>query len=1103
MRRSLLAAALGVALPAAAWAAAAKPAARADKDEAKSPWSGATFAGLELRGIGPAFTSGRVQDVAVDPRNRRTWYAAVASGGVWKSVDGGTTWAPVFDDTGDYSVGCITIDPHDSLTVWVGSGENNSQRSVSYGDGVYRSLDGGASWENMGLKASEHIAKIAVDPRDPKTVYVAAQGPLWSAGGDRGLYKTTDGGKSWKRVLHVSDDTGITDLVMDRRNPDVLYAASYQRRRHVWTLVDGGPESAIYKSADGGASWRKLTAGLPKEEMGRIGLAISPQNPDVLYAVIEAAGGGAGAAGFYRSADGGSHWEKRSGEVSSSPQYYGKMFADPATFDRVYVMDVWIQVSDDGGKTFRKLGESDKHSDNHVLWIDPEEPSHYVDGCDGGLYESWDRAAHWRYIANLPTTQFYRVVVDNALPFYNLLGGTQDNFSLSGPSRTATVSGITNADWYVTVGGDGFQTQVDPEDPSTIYAESQYGVLVRFDKRSGERVLIQPQPGRGEPPLRYNWDSPLIVSPHSHARLYFGANRLYRTDDRGDHWRAVSPDLTRQIDRNRLPVMGRIWSIDAVAKNASTSFYGNIVSIAESPLKEGLLYVGTDDGLLQVSEDGGAHWRKVERFPNVPERTYVARVEASRLDPDVVFAAFDNHKMGDFSPYLLRSGDRGRTWTSIAGDLPRRGTVYAVTQDTERRDLLFAGTEFGAFFTVDGGKRWIPLKGGMPPIAVRDIAIQKREGDLALATFGRGFYVLDDLTPLRRVDGAMLSRDATLLPVRPALAYHPARPLGGRGASFQGAGFFAAPNPPFGAVFTYYLKDSLRSRRKLRQEREKKLVGAGEAVPYPTWEELRAEEREQEPAIVLTVTDEEGQVVRRLTGPAAAGFHRVAWDLRYPSAAPAVLQAAEPSAFSDPDGGPLAAPGTYRVALAERIGGKLVPLGEPQTFKTVPLRRSEAPGEDLGKTLDFERQTARLQRAVMGAVNAAAEAATRLDYIDRALLDTPKAGAEVAVEARALRERLADLQLALSGDTTISSHNEPALTSIADRVQAVIQGHWNASGAPTQVQLEQYASARDDFAPVLEKLRALIDVDLKRLEDRLEAAGAPWTPGRVPVWHPE
>ncbi|HEY8021256.1 MAG TPA: glycosyl hydrolase [Thermoanaerobaculia bacterium] len=1097
MRRTALGA--GLALVLAAGAAADKPG-KAPKADAKSPWNGDTFAGLELRGIGPAFTSGRVQDLAIDRRDRSVWYAAVASGGVWKTIDGGTSWKPIFDSTGQYSVGCVTIDPRDPLTVWVGSGENNSQRSVSYGDGVYKSTDGGATWENVGLKASEHVARIVVDPRDSKTVYVAAQGPLWASGGDRGLYKTTDGGKSWKRVLNVSENTGVSDLVMDGANPDVLYAAAYQRRRHVWTLIDGGPESAIYKSVDAGASWKKVSAGLPKGDMGRIGLAISAQKPEVVYAVIEAA---EGEGGFYRSADGGSHWEKKSGTASSSPQYYGKVFADPASFDRVYVMDVWMQVSDDGGKTFAKLGENDKHSDNHVLWIDPDDPSHYVNGCDGGIYESRDRGAHWRYVQNLPTTQFYRVVVDNALPFYNALGGTQDNFSLSGPARTANATGITNADWYVTVGGDGFQTQVDPEDPATIYAEAQYGALVRFDKRTGERIFIQPLPAKGEPPLRYNWDSPLIVSPHLHTRIYFGANRLYRSDDRGDHWRAVSPDLTRQLDRNRLQVMGKIWSVDAVAKNASTSFYGNLVSLAESPLKEGFIYAGTDDGLVQVTEDGGAHWRKIEGFPGVPDRTYVSRLEASRLDPDVVFAAFDNHKMGDFSPYLLKSADRGRTWTSIAGDLPRRGTVYAVTQDTEKRDLLFAGTEFGAWFTADGGRRWIPLKGGMPPIAVRDIAIQRREGDLALATFGRGFYVLDDYTPLRRADDAMLGRAATLFPVKRALMYNPARPLGGRGAGFQGASFFAAPNPPFGAVFTYYLKDALKTRRKLRQEREKKLIGENETVTYPTWDELRAESREVEPAIVLTVTDEEGQVVRRLTGPATAGFHRVAWDLHYPSSEPVSLQPAEPSPFSDPDRGPMAAPGTYKVALAERVEGKLVPLGEPQTFAAMPLGEVGLPAAEAGKRLDFERATARLQRAVMGAVSAVAEAKTRLDSIDRALLDTPKAGADLGLEAHALRQRLADVEVALSGDTTLSSHNEPTLPAIADLVQGVVQGHWNSSGAPTQVQLDAYATARDEFAPVLATLHELVDVDLKGLEDRLEAAGAPWTPGRVPVWHPE
>ncbi|HXO20465.1 MAG TPA: glycosyl hydrolase [Thermoanaerobaculia bacterium] len=1073
---------------------------KSDKTESKKPgWNADTFSGLELRGIGPALTSGRVVDLAVDPRQKNVWYVAAASGGVWKTVNSGTTWSPVFDGQSSYSIGCLAVDPRNPLIVWVGTGENNSQRSVSYGDGVYRSLDGGKSWENVGLKTSEHIGRIVIDPRDSKTVYLAAQGPLWSAGGERGLYKTSDGGRSWKQVLAISENTGVTDVVLDPRNPDVLYAAAYQRRRHVWTLIDGGPESALYKSTDAGASWKKLTAGLPKEEMGRIGLAISTVNPDVVFAIVEAANG---AGGFFRSQDGGGNWERRNERVTSSPQYYQRIFADPVNVDRVYSMDVWMTVSDDGGKNFHRLGEPDKHSDNHVLWVDPDNTSHFLNGCDGGVYESWDRGATWGFKANLPITQFYNVAIDYAQPFYNVFGGTQDNFSLGGPSRTTSVNGGTNADWFVTQGGDGFQTQVDPEDSNIVYAEAQYGNLVRFDRKNGEQIAIQPLPGKGEPPLRYNWDSPLLISPHSHTRLYFAANRLFRSDDRGNHWRPMSPDLTRQLDRNKIKVMGQIWSIDAVAKNASTSFYGNIVALSESPKKEGLIYVGTDDGLIQVTEDGGASWRKIERFPGIPEMTYVSRVEASPQDADTVYAAFDNHKMGDFKPYLLKSADRGRTWTSIAGDLPERGTVYAVIEDPARPGLLFAGTEFGLFFAADGGRKWVQLKGGMPPIPVFDMVIQKRENDLVLASFGRGFFILDDVTPLRQVTTQTLEQEAKLFPVKPALLYNPSQPLGGRGEGFQGASFYVAPNPPFGAVFTYFLRDELKSLKKLRQEAEKKLAKEGEAVTYPSWDALRAEEQEPAPQILLTVTDEDGHVVRRLTGPVTSGFHRVAWDLRYPPSNPVELKATEVGPFDSPETGPMVAPGTYKVSLAKRVGGKVTPLGEPQTVVAAPLGIGSLPAEDRAALVAFERDTARLQRVVMGAVRAAAEAKTRLDHIDKALLDTPAADPRLAEEARSLRVRLTDLQAALVGDSVIASHNEPTPPSIVERVQGVVEGHWSSSAAATQVQLDAYASARDEFAPALAKLHTLIDVDLKKLEDQMEAAGAPWTPGRVPTLPP-
>ena len=1057
------------------------------------------FTGLTFRGIGPAVTSGRVGDIAIDPANPTTWYVAAASGGVWKTVNAGTTWTPIFDKQASYSIGCVVVDPKDPLVIWVGTGENNSQRSVSYGDGVYKSTDGGATWKNVGLEKSEHIGKIVIDPRDSNVVYAAAQGPLWSSGGDRGLYKTTDGGKSWKKILDISPETGVSDLVYDPRNPDVLYAVAYQRRRHVWTLINGGPESAIHKSLDGGATWQKVVNGLPEVHLGRIGLGISPADPDKLYAIVEAADG---KSGFFRTTNGGAKWEKRSDYKSSSPQYYQEIIVDPKDADRVYSMDTWMQISEDGGATFKKVGERWKHVDNHALYIEPENTNHLIAGCDGGVYESFDRGATWNFIANLPLAQFYKLTVDNALPFYNVYGGTQDNNTVGGPSRTPTENGIRNADWFVTVTGDGFQPRVDPEDPNIVYSESQYGGLARFDRRTGEVVDIRPEAGKGEPPLRYNWDSPLIISPHSRTRLYFAAQRIFRSDDRGDSWRAVSGDLTRQTDRNKLKVMGRVWSADAVAKNASTSFYGNIVSLSESPLQEGLLYAGTDDGLIQATEDAGANWRKIDRFAGIPDVAYVSDLETSQHDANVVYAAFENHKMGDFKPYLLRSRDRGRTWTSIAGDLPQNGSVWTIAEDHVDPNLLFAGTEYGVFFSTDGGTKWIQLKGGLPPIAVRDIAIQKRENDLVLATFGRGFYILDDYTPLRRTRPETLQSDAVLYPPgRPVWIYNPALPLGLKGKSMQGDDYYVADNPPFGAVFTYYLKDSLKTRRKQRFEAEAKLEKEGKDVGYPSWEDLRRELRESEPAIVLTVRDEDGNVVRRITGPAESGFQRVAWDLRYPAMTPTSLEAPkDDNPWDPPARGMMVSGGTYTVSLAKFADGNFVELGEPQKFSTRSLHQATASEADQRASIAFERKVASLQRAVLGAVSSAAEAQKRIDLLQKAVLDTPNADPAIAGSLLALENRLKDLQERLNGDAVVSKYNEPTPSSIVDLVSRVVEGQWTTSAAPTKTQQDSYATAAEAFAPVLADLRKLVETDLKAVERQMESAGAPWTPGRVPDW---
>ncbi|MBI3653591.1 MAG: glycosyl hydrolase [Acidobacteria bacterium] len=1050
-----------------------------------------TFAGLKLRGIGPAFTSGRIVAIAVDPTDKSRWYIGAASGGVWKTTNAGVTWTPIFDNEGSYSIGVVVVDQKNPLTLWVGTGENNSQRSVAYGDGVYRSDDGGKSWKNVGLKTSEHIGRIVIDPRNSDHVYVAAQGPLWGAGGDRGLYQTTDGGKTWNKILNISDNTGVTDVVLDHSNPDILYAASWQRRRHVFTLINGGPESAIYKSTDAGATWNKLRAGLPTVDMGRIGLAISPVDANVVYATIEAADN---RSGIYRSTDKGGSWERRSPNVAQA-MYYAQISVDPKNGDRVYLPNVVFQVSDDGGKTFHALGERNKHVDNHVIWVDPDDTRHYLVGCDGGLYESFDRGENWNFKANMPIPQFYDVTVDNDKPFYNIYGGTQDNYSFGGPSRTRSASGIVNADWYVTLGGDGFHSQVDPADPNTVYSALQYGVLVRFDKRTGERVSIQPLIGKDEAPLRYNWDTPFIISPHSHTRLYYAANKLYRSDDRGNSWKLVSGELSRNIDRNSLPVMGKIWGPDAVAKNQSTSLFGNSIALAESPKKEGLIYVGTDDGVINITEDSGKTWRRVEKFPGVPDMTYVSRILASQHDANTVYATFENHKNADFNAYILKSTDAGKSWTSLKGNLPAQ-PLYAIAEDHVNPQLLFVGTEFGLFFTLDGGQKWTQLKGNLPIIAVRDLAIQKRENDLVVATFGRGFYVLDDYSPLRLLKPEMLEQEAQLFPVKETLMYIESQPLGGRGKSFQGESFYTAPNPPFGATFTYYLKESYKTKKQLRQEAERRGV-----TTYPSQNELRAEDEEEAPTLLFTITDAQGNVVRHLSAPVAPGLNRLTWNLRYP--APILIpQLPNPdeNPFFEPPTGGLVMPGIYTVKMMKRVGGVLTPLATAQEFTVTVDGLAQMNTADRAALVEFQRKVARLQRALTGALDVANTAKTRLGLMRRAVIEAPSADTKLLDEVAALDNRVNDLLRALRGDAAMAARNENAAPGINERVQAAAASLAFSIQPPTQTQMDQYNIAAQEFEQVLTKLRTLVETDMAKLEKALEAAGAPYTPGRFPEW---
>jgi photosystem II stability/assembly factor-like uncharacterized protein len=1046
---------------------------------------------LRFRSIGPAVVSGRISDVAIDPTDQSVWYVATASGGLWKTANAGTSFSPIFDGESSYSIGEVVIDPNNHNVIWVGTGENNAQRSVSYGDGVYKSIDGGRSWTNMGLKQSEHIGRISIDPRNSDVVYVASQGPVFNGGGDRGLYKSTDGGTTWNKILDGGEWAGVSDVVMDPRNPDVLIASVWQRARRQFGYIAGGPESGLHRSTDGGATWTESQRGLPSGDLGRIGLAISPVDPDVVYAIVEAAQNG----GFYRSQNNGVTWQRMSDRVTSG-LYYQEIEADPVRVDRVYVMDTRNWISDDGGRTFAALGERNKHVDNHAIWIDPDDNNHLILGCDGGLYESFDRGATYDWFQDLPLGQFYRVDVDSTRPFYRVFGGTQDNSSVGGPYRTRTRDGARNADWFLTQGGDGFYSRVDPVDPNIVYAESQHAGLTRFNLATGERVSIRPE-GELDEALVWHWDAPLIISPHSPSRLYFAANRVFRSDDRGSSWREVSPDLTKQIDRNRLKMMGRVWGVDAVAKNASTSIWGAVVSLAESPLQEGLLFAGTDDGMIQISEDGGDNWRAIPSVNDVPDTTFITDIQPSWHDANTVYVAFDNHKAGDYKPYIAKSTNLGRSWEMIQNNLPERGTVYTILEDYKDPSLLFAGTEFGIYFSHNGGENWTRIRGGLPTIMVRDMTFQTQHDDLVIATFGRGFYVLDDLEVLRSLTPELLASEGGLLPVNRTPMYVASNP----DPAWQGERFYTADNPDMGATFHYYLKDAIRSRREQRQQADRAAARRGEDVFYPSWDQLREEDLEEAPQMILTVSDEEGRVVRRLTGRTSAGVTSVTWDLRYPSARP-ITSGGGGGGFGGfgrgGGAGPYVVPGTYTVALAKLVDGVTTPVGEPQNFEVYPLDDGTTPRS--AEVLAFQQQTARLQRAVLGTNAAAQEAMTRIGLLKRALDQTPNADPQISDDLRTLESNIRKIQWELSGDPTIRRRGEATPTSLIERLGRATSGWSSLLTEVTGLQREQYNIVAGEFSGILERLRPLIDVELVRIEEAAEAAGAPWTSGRLPTW---
>lgn len=1060
-----------------------------EKDEKKDPLNESTLSGLKFRSIGPAWNSGRIADFAVNPHKFSEYYVATASGHLWKTSNSGTTWDAIAD-TLPYSLSVVEYDPNNQHVVWVGTGENNHQRALGYGDGVYKSTDGGKTWTNKGLRDSRQIGGIIIDHRNSEIVYVAAEGSAWGPGGERGLYKTTDGGETWNNILEISEHTGINNVVFDPRNPDVIYATSEQRRRNPYTKIGGGPESAVYKSTDAGATWNKIMKGLPGVHIGGMGIDVSPVNPDVVYLIMEAA---EDKGGFFRSTNRGASWEKMS-DHHSSGQYYNEIYCDPLNVDKVFSVETRSHYTEDGGKTWQRLSNNGRHVDDHALWIDPTNTDHLLIGGDGGVYETYDHGSNWEFKPNLPVTQFYRVNVDNDLPFYNIYGGTQDNQSMGGPSQTNRSDGITNADWFMTVGGDGFFQAIDPTDPNIVYSEWQYGNIIRFDKKSGQTVYIRPEPEKGQKTFKWYWDTPFFISPHSHTRLYIAAERVFRSDDRGESWTQISDDLTTKTDRNSFKVMDKYWSIDAVRKDVSTSLYGLIIAMSESPLKENLLFIGTDDGIIQRTEDAKS-WTRLDDFPDVPEFTPVHDVVPSRFNENVVYATFNNHKRDDFRPYVLKSTNKGKSWKSIAGDLPANGAVNSIIEDPVNPNLLFVGTEWGVYVTVDGGKKWLQLKSGIPKVKVPDLVIQEREKDLVVATFGRGFYVLDDYSPLREIDKELLEKDTHMFEIKDALIY--AIKSGKYG---QGAAYFSAPNPDYGAVFTYYIKDVPKSLKSLRKKKEKELFKEGEPIPQPSYEELKAEEDELKPYLVFSIKDSNGDEVKRLTKSASKGISRINWDLRYDSYYPITAPNDKFNPTKEINSSLFVLPGKYTVEVSMVAKGEMKQLTEPKEFVVKHLNNVTIPADNIEEKVAFHRKALELAKKVAGAERQTDYLAAKVEDIKQTVNAYPGAGFDLLKKVKAIAGELKEIKFQFDGQPAKASREEipPAEMPLGWRLSEMVFANINSTGNIVKNQKVALEVLSEELPVIIDKLNNIQNNRLKAIEKELEALGAPWTPGRIP-----
>ncbi len=1013
---------------------------------------------LKWRELGPAVMGGRVDDFAVVERNPGVIYVATAAGGIWRTTDGAITWTPIFEHIGPMSIGAIAVAQSDPTIVWAGTGEANNRNTSSWGAGVYKSTDGGDTWTAMGLADTHHIGQIEIDPRNPNVVYVAALGHLWGANPDRGLYKTTDGGKTWNRVLFVNDDTGVVDVKLDPQSPDIVYAAAYQRRRAAYGFNGGGPGSALYKSTDGGATWKKITNGLPYAaggDTGRIGISIYRRNPRIVYVEVEHPKGG----GLFRSDDRGETWTKMS-SVNPNPAYFSRFFIDPNNDLRIYVAALQstgvmagITVSEDGGKTFKPgLGDL-VHPDFHAMWIDPANSNHMIIGVDGGIYVSRNGGNDWEHLNQIRIGQAYQVGYDMSQP-YNLCAGFQDNGSMCGPVANRHVNGITNSDWLRVMAGDGFHTIPDQHDANIVYVEAQEGQLRRLNLTTHEWASIAPAPKEGEAAYRFYWNAPVITSQHDAKTLYFAAQYLFKSTDRGDSWTVISPDLTTGVDRNTLPIMGLPPKDQTVARGYGVSSYPCIIRIGESPTDPNVLWVGTDDGNLQVTRDGGKTWKNVfEKVRGVAKGTYVSGIEASRTAAGAAYVVFDAHRANDFAPYIFATTDFGETWKPVAGDLPKNGSVRVVREDPRNTALLFAGSEFGAYASFDRGEHWTLLKGNLPTVRVDDIQIHPRDRDLILATHGRSLWVLDDITALEQLPRVRDS-DLTVFDVRPAVSWRRFGPTNAQ----QGTKLFAAPNPPEGALITYYLKNAADRVR-------------------------------------VTVADKDGKEIGHVDAPGFAGVNRTNWDLRYPMPTP-------PSAedrWATSEGffagqihaeGPFVEPGEYtiKVRAGTREVAKTVRVDDDPSVSISPqdrARRHESmmKAYDLYLAASADAQTVRTLRTALNA--------TQDSWKGEHAIAVPDAVRKEAEAFSKTLDDLAQLFVGRQGGGGLNVGLAYVPPPVPARLATVLHNLQAYTAAPRQQDLDKLTELTAIAKQASERLKQAVDVDLARLNKAMNDAGVP------------